>query len=151
MRAVNVALSDKPGRLDLFLVNKLNIGAATTVRYRGGKPIATVDARPLTGILTPEELSRLSLMKVDVEGAELPVLRDLLDNLVVEANPDDDLDGWRNKFERLRAAGFVAYEIASEYDKAWYLNWRRPSPLRRVEALPEHFQDLLFTRRQTAP
>jgi hypothetical protein len=52
-------------------------------------------------------------------------------------------------FDRLKAAGFAAYEIANEYDRAWYLSWRQPSPLRLVEMLPESQKDLLFTRRQS--
>jgi hypothetical protein len=44
IRAVNVAVSDREGTLDLFDVSARNCGAATTLVERGGKLIASVDA-----------------------------------------------------------------------------------------------------------
>lgn len=156
VRAVNVAVSDRPGRLDLYEQDEGNIGAATTLASRGGSLMASVDALPLDEILTAEEVQKLRLVKMDVEGAEPPILRHLLDRLasypptmdiVVEASPEDDPAAWRDVFERLRAAGFSAWAIDNDYELEWYLRWRRPAALQRVEALPERQQDLLFTRR----
>ena len=156
VRAVNVAVSDRPGRLDLYEQDEGNIGAATTLASRGGSLMASVDALPLDKILTTEEVQKLRLIKMDVEGAEPPILRHLLDGLasypptmdiVVEASPEDDPAAWRDVFERLRAAGFSAWAIENYYELEWYLRWRRPAALQRVDALPEHQQDLLFTRR----
>lgn len=156
VRAVNVAVAEKPGRLDLFEQDEGNIGAATTLASRGGKLLASVDALPLDRILTPEEMQRLRLIKMDVEGAEPPILRHILANIaaypptmdiVVEASPDDDRMAWLDAFERLRAAGFSAWAIDNDYELEWYLRWRRPAALKRVEALPDRQQDLLFTRR----
>ena len=93
---------------------------------------------------------------MDVEGAEPPILRHLLERLsiypatmdiVVEATPDDDLEAWRDVFDRMRAAGFSAWAIDNEYELEWYLRWRRPARLQRVVAMPTRQQDLLFTRR----
>lgn len=118
--------------------------------------MASVDALPLDKILTAEEVQKLRLVKMDVEGAEPPILRHLLDRLasypptmdiVVEASPEDDPAAWRDVFERLRAAGFSAWAIENDYELEWYLRWRRPAALQRVDALPERQQDLLFTRR----
>jgi hypothetical protein len=39
-------------------------------------------------------------------------------------------------FDRLRAAGFTAWEIANDYELDWYLPWRRPPPLRRIDTMP---------------
>jgi FkbM family methyltransferase len=156
VRAVNVAVSDRPGRLDLYEQDEGNIGAATTLASRGGSLMASVDALPLDEILTAEEVQKLRLVKMDVEGAEPPILRHLLDRLasypptmdiVVEASPEDDPAAWRDVFERLRAAGFSAWAIENDYELEWYLRWRRPAALQRVDALPERQQDLLFTRR----
>src|ERR1700722_13409006 len=69
IRAVNVAVSDRVGRLDLFDVSERNSGAATTVAGRGSKVVASVEALPLTQILTPAEISSVRLIKIDVEGA----------------------------------------------------------------------------------
>lgn len=156
VRAVNAAVSDRPGTLDLYEINEGNIGAATTLASRGGTLMASVEALPLAEILKPDELSRLRLIKMDVEGAEPPILRHLLEQLsrypatmdiVVEASPDDDLEAWRDVFGRMRAAGFTAWAIENDYELEWYLRWRRPATLQRVEAMPTRQQDLLFTRR----
>jgi FkbM family methyltransferase len=157
VRAVNLAVSERPGKLSLFEISERNIGATTTVASRGGTLLTSIDGLPLTDILMPEERARLRLIKIDVEGAEPGILRHLLDNLsmypetmdlVVEVAPADDPQVWGDLFDRLKAAGFAAYEIANEYDRAWYLSWRRPSPLRLIEILPGSQKDLLFTRRQ---
>lgn len=156
VRPVNVAVSDRPGTLALYEVNPANIGAASTLASRGGTLHASVEALPLEQILTAEEMSRLRLIKIDVEGAEPPILRHMLDQLpaypqtmdiVVEATPEDDRAAWEDVFQRLRAAGFAAWGIENEYELDWYLRWRRPTGLKRVESMPECQQDLLFTRR----
>ncbi|MFN4017074.1 MAG: FkbM family methyltransferase [Reyranella sp.] len=156
VRAVNAAVSDRPGTLELYEVNAANIGAATTLASRGGTFVAAVDALPLEQILTPDERSRVRLIKMDVEGAEPAILRHLLQHLstypatmdiVVEATPDDDPEAWRDVFERMRSAGFEAWAIDNDYELEWYLRWRRPSALRRVDTMPVRQQDLLFTRR----
>lgn len=156
VRAVNAAVSDRPGTLELYEVNAANIGAATTLASRGGTLVASVEALPLDQILTPDERSRLRLIKMDVEGAEPPILRHLLEHLstypatmdiVVEATPDDDAEAWRDVFARMHAAGFTAWAIDNNYELEWYLRWRRPSALQRVDIMPARQQDLLFTRR----
>lgn len=155
-RAVNVAVSDRPGRLDIYQTSKRNIGAATTSASRGGVLTESIDAQPLDQILTADELARLRLLKIDVEGGEPAILNNLLDRLslypptmdiVVEATPKDDPAAWSKLFERLKAAGFMAYEITNLYDLVWYLDWQAPTPLRRIETLPTQQQDLLLTRR----
>jgi FkbM family methyltransferase len=156
VRAVHAAVSDHPGTLELYEVNAGNIGAATTLASRGGTLVASVEALPLEQILTPDERSRVRLIKMDVEGAEPPILRHVLEHLpsypatmdiVVEATPDDDPDAWRDVFGRMRAAGFTAWAIENGYELDWYLRWRRPSALQRVDIMPTRQQDLLFTRR----
>lgn len=156
VRAVNAAVSDKPGTLALYEVNKGNIGAATTLASRGGTLTASVEALPLDQILTADEIQRLRLIKMDVEGAEPPILRHILNRLsiypptmdiVVEASPHDDFPAWRDVFDQLRAAGFSAWAIDNTYELDWYLRWRHPAALQRVETMPAHQQDLLFTRR----
>ena len=157
VRAVNAAVSDKPGTLDLYEINEGNIGAATTLASRGGTLMASVEALPLAEILKPDELARLRLIKMDVEGAEPPILRHLLEQLsrypatmdiVVEASPEDDFEAWRDVFDRMSAAGFAAWAIENDYELDWYLRWRRPATLQGVETMPTRQQDLLFTRRR---
>jgi FkbM family methyltransferase len=156
VRAVNVAVAEVPGRLDLYEIHEGNIGAATTLASRGGTRTASVEAMPLDQILTADEMQRLRLIKMDIEGAEPPILRHILDHLalypptmdiVVEASPQDDTAAWHDVFDRLRAAGFSAWAIDNEYELDWYLRWRHPRALHRLDAMPAVQQDLLFTRR----
>lgn len=156
VRAVKAAVSDKVGKLELYEMSPYNIGAATTLASRGGKLMESVDAMPLEEILTPAEMSHARLIKMDVEGAEPPILRHLLDrialysptmDIIVEASPEDDYAAWKDIFDRMKAAGFAAYEIDNSYELEWYLKWRKPAALRRNDTAPTHQQDLLFTRR----
>ncbi len=159
VRALNVAVADRETVLDLYEVSAHNIGAVTTLGTRGGKPLATIAARPLAHLLTDDEIARLRLVKIDIEGGEPAVLNDMLDNLhlypsvmdiIVEASPQDDRAAWKGIFERLEPAGFVAYEIDNSYEFDWYLKWRKPAPLRRTAVVPARQQDLLLTRRTPA-
>ena len=155
VRAVNLAVSDKETTVDLYDIDDHNIGAVTTLTSRGGVLIASVPAQPLEGILSPDEMSRLRLIKMDVEGAEPAILQHLLAHLslypttmdiIVEASPRDNVDSWRDVFDRLRGAGFVAYAIENRYELEWYLGWRKSVPLQEINALAPRQQDLLFSR-----
>jgi FkbM family methyltransferase len=159
VRALNVAVSDRESTVDLYEVSAHNVGAVTTLGTRGGKPLASIEAKPLARLLVTDEIARLRLVKMDIEGAEPAVLNDLLDNLhlypgamdiIVEASPQDDRKAWSRIFQRLESAGFMAYEIANSYEVDWYLKWRRPAALRRTAVVPPRQQDLLLTRRKPA-
>lgn len=158
VRAVKAAVADRAGTLELYEQDTGNIGAATTLASRGGTRIETVDAQPLTSILTPDEIARLRLLKMDIEGAEPAILRAIIADLsrfspdmeiIVEASPQDDAS-WDQVFEEMKANGFAAYEIANSYQVDWYLGWRRPTPLRKIDTMTRGQQDLLFSRRQRA-
>jgi len=155
VRTVQLAVSDKSGALDLYQLSDHNIGATSTLPHRGGRHVATVTAAPLTEILQADELSRVRLVKIDVEGGEAAIFCDILDNLarfpftadfLVEISPEENEAAWREIFARLKAAGFHGYEIMNRYDVEWYLSYRRPTPLRLAETLPDRQQDMLFTR-----
>lgn len=157
VRAVNVAVSDRPGELDLYEFGPSNTGATTTIAARHGTRCATVRAARLGDILTAAERSAVRLIKMDVEGAEPAILDDLLDHLddyparmdiVIEANPQDDQARFGALFGRLRDAGFTAWSIENRYGNGWYLHWRATPP-RRLDAAPEQRCDLLLTRRDT--
>jgi FkbM family methyltransferase len=154
VRAVNIAVADSAGKLDLYQPLARNIGSYTTLASRGGKYIEQVDALPLEAILRPEEIDRVRLIKMDIEGAELPILRQIIARLshypanmdiLVEASSQDN-PGWQKFFEVLIASGFRAYAIANSYQLNWYLGWRRLTRLEPVETMRAQQQDLLFSR-----
>jgi len=158
VRAVKAAVADRAGTLELYEQDAGNIGAATTLASRGGTRLETVDALPLTSILTTDEIARLRLLKMDIEGAEPAILRAIIADvsrfspdmeIIVEASPQDDAS-WQQVFEEMKANGFAAYEIANSYEIGWYLGWRRPAPLRKIDTMTRGQQDLLFSRRKRA-
>ena len=160
VRAVQVAVSDRVGKLDLFEFAKHNIGAATTIAGRGGTLVATVEAKPLVDILNPDEIDRVRLIKIDVEGAEPLVLSSILDSLdrfpqtmdlIVETSPEDDVELTRAVFIRMKAAGFHAYMIQNDYRRKRYLSGWPTSPIVGCDTLPDRQCDLLYTRRVLAP
>lgn len=160
VRPVNAAVSDRAGRVRLYSPTRTNSGRVTTLEARGGTSTEEIDARTLDEILSDEEAARLRLVKIDIEGAEVPVLRHILARIdrfspllaiVAEITPEDDPAGWADAFEGLRAAGFRAFAIDNGYGYGWYLKWRRPSPLVPLDAVPGGLADVLFTREDPPP
>src|SRR4029079_16151003 len=102
-----------------------------------------VEALALDQILTEEERSRLRLIKLDIEGAEAPVMRRFLDtfdlfpnleHLIVEVSPSEE---WDDIFQRMRAAVFAAYLIANSYSREWYIKRRHElTPLLLINQIP---------------
>jgi FkbM family methyltransferase len=157
VRVVNVAASDRAGEVTLFEAPKTNIGMTTTRADRGFPFAAKVKALPLTGILTEDELRRTTLIKIDIEGGESPVVRHLLDNIgqfsrqpsiAVEASVTDNPE-WAELFSRFVALGYQAFDLHNDYDWMSMLNYeeRSPTPISRV---PVQQTDLLFIKTSQA-
>jgi hypothetical protein len=115
-----------------------------------------VTALPLDQILTVRERGKVRLVKIDVEGAEAPILAQLLSSIdaypddmgvIVELSPDAGADAWEAAFSGFLAKGFKAFGITNEYDDSWYLNWRRPAGIHPLASCPAGKLDVLFTRR----
>jgi len=153
VRVVNVAAAGEPGEVVLYEAPRTNIGMTTTRADRGFPAATTVQALPLDRILTADEAKRTRLIKIDIEGAEPPVVERLLDTLdlysaelavAVETNPLENPQ-WSELFDRFRAAGFRAYDLGNDYDWVKLMSGvdARPRP---IDALPRTQADLLFTR-----
>lgn len=152
-RLVRKAVSDRPGQLNLYGGPPGNRGRTTTLASANLSFEASVEALPLDEILTASERSKVRLIKMDIEGGEVPVMRRFLDTmelypdsvcLIVEAAPSFE---WPEIFQRMRAAGFSAYFIENSYDRQWYIKQRHElTPLRLLESFPDYQADILFTR-----
>jgi len=75
-----VACSDAETTLDLFSSPRVNTGQTSLSRdnaSQGGRAVTTyhVRARPLDDIVTDTGVSRVDIVKIDVEGAEMLVLK----------------------------------------------------------------------------
>lgn len=156
VRLINHAVSDTVEELPLYGGTRWNRGASsTTVHEFDQEPEARVPAAPLDTLLSKYEMERITLIKIDIEGGELPVLRRLLETLdkypsefmiLAELAPQVSGEQLRAVFDGFLAAGFRTFAVENEYDTDWYLNWRRPSPLREIRALPSRQTDVLFVR-----
>jgi FkbM family methyltransferase len=155
-RSVNLAASDRDGRLVIFAGPDWNRAQSTTVPTVGLEPESEVAARPLAEILTRNELSRARLVKIDVEGAELAVLRGLAPaleamrpdvELMVEVSPRA-LAGQGESADELvsllREHGFNVYRLENDYDPSSYVDPPKP-PVRWDRALVDQ-ADLVFSR-----
>jgi FkbM family methyltransferase len=160
VRVVEAAVADAPGTLPLYLAPTSNTGKTTTVASRGFAADVAVRAMPLEQILRPDEIGRVRLIKMDVEGAEGPILLHLLKTLSLyspnmevlveladEQTSSDALDA-NTVIGLFAAAGFRAYAIPNHYDLHEYLDPDKadcPSPLE----LPLRGQtDVLFSRQK---
>lgn len=159
IRVVNVAAAAERGRIMMFEAPVTNVGASTTCAERGFAPAGEVDALPLTEILSGDEMKRLSLLKCDIEGAEPPIIAQLLDHLdwfgdrlsvQVETNPGKD---WPILFDRFKTAGFSAYQFPNDIACHWrdLLAGHEGKGWKQVTSLPGGQTDLLFTRCRLRP
>lgn len=144
IRAVNIAASDRRGKVQLFCGPSHNCGKTSLFREKGLERREEVEAAPLTDILEPHELAGARLIKIDIEGAEGGVLPGLVKwlpsgradlELIIEFHPQNLTEPGTSAadlLELLRACGFHAYRMVNDY---WPLNYlkerkgKRPTPL----------------------
>jgi FkbM family methyltransferase len=85
VRAVNVAVADRDGRVPIYQGPLHNSGTTTIVEHlaqsTGCQFVAEVDARPLSTIVTDEEWGCARIVKIDVEGFEWNVVQGMTDLL----------------------------------------------------------------------
>ncbi len=158
IRAINVAASDHYGEVDLYRGVAGNLGSTTLSKSLGTSIEGTVPAFPFNEILTPTELSAARVIKIDIEGAELPVLNQIVTRIqefhpnvqiVVEvALPEDD-ERLRQVNELLRdfeAAGFFCYRLTNEFCISRYLGDKSAQPAFRFAGKISETMDLVFSR-----
>jgi FkbM family methyltransferase len=157
IRTVQVAAAETPGMLRLFHGNPGNIGKTTTIAREGAS--SDVRALPLSAILRDEEIDRARIIKIDVEGAELQVLRGLAPvlgrlrddvEIVMEITPGQmpDADNARAEiFATMQASGFRAFVFDNDYGVETYLarhSHKRPVSL--ADPALSNQADILFSR-----
>lgn len=153
IECLNIAASDRHEVISLYQGPVSNTGITTTVASRGLSFECSVQAKPMVDVLDSEQRSRVRLIKIDIEGGEVPVIRHLLETIdlypeslaiIVEISPDEE---WRELFDRLRTEGFHAYWIENSYDRSYYIahhrDFRQP---KLISSVPDEQADVLFTR-----
>ena len=161
VRSVNVAASDRKGRVRLFRGPDDNIGLTTVFGDPSFPFESEVDTAPLSILLTPEEVQNARLIKIDVEGAEWSVVagmgpllcsgrHDL--EIIVEVTPELLAQQGKRAEDLVRVfrdSGFQAYRLENDYSPQSYL-----PPL--VEWKPERIRtpiqcqaDVVFSRQDS--
>ena len=145
VRAVNVAAAAERGTLPVYRGPSFNIGITSTVKTLNLTLECEIDAVPVAELLEPDELRRLKLVKIDIEGAEehvLPSLGEFLAScpegteFLIELTPL----WWKEKKGRIgdvlaafSSAGYHFYRIQNSYAPwryLWPLSVHRPVRIR---------------------
>lgn len=122
------ALSDREGRAELYLAPGRGNPAANTLIASPDRKAVEVSLRTLDSIASEEKLSRIDLLKIDVEGAELRLLQGAPEALktvrrvVMEIHPEKLDPG--EVLEFLKAAGF-RIDFLSQEAHSWLVDARR--------------------------
>lgn len=151
VRAINRAVSDQAGVLEVYAGPEHNAGLATTApgnRHELRRE-ATIPAAPLDELLMEEEMHRARVLKIDVEGAEASVIAGL-GRFLENCNPELEIflelsPGWwddqsltpEQVLAPLRQAGFNTYLMDNNYWPWRYLWPNAVRPPRRVQRLPD--------------
>ncbi|MDX2193482.1 MAG: FkbM family methyltransferase [Gemmatimonadales bacterium] len=161
-RVLAAAVTAVPCDVALYLGPPTN-RAATSIIPRSGHALeATVPGRPLAVLVHPAELARARVIKLDVEGAEAPILRQLLTllprlprdvEIVAEVTPSrfpEFGEDAETIFAAFRAAGFGWALLHNVYDAS---TLRAPEihPPVPVSTVPDESCDLVLARRFAPP
>lgn len=161
--AVNAAASNESGELSLFSGSEINLGHSTTVASLAGKEgmgfAQKVWADTLEKLVGASHLRNARFIKVDVEGAEFPVLSPLLSSLsefsaqtewLIELCADYSAGGQADVdkiYDAFVSAGYTAYKIPNEYRADFMIGEAPATDLHRLDAPPTELCDVVMTRR----
>ena len=113
-----------------------------------------VQVRTVESLVPPDEVERVRMIKVDVEGYEIEALRGLESilgagrpvSLIVELSPEWSSEDPAAFIEDLcRRHGLVSYRLANEYTLEGFFPPRIEAPV-WIERIPSERCDLLLTR-----
>jgi hypothetical protein len=136
---VPYGISDRNEQRQYFQDKSGNLGASHfgDLSSQDGSQTGTLRLQRLVDTVPREDLARAAIIKIDVEGMEYQVLRDLFNNLVLlpqpllilaelRFDPDGNMASLVSSFTQ---AGFDAYQLANRYDQGFYTTSSRPEPV----------------------
>ena len=154
--AINKAVSREPGRLVLYAGGP-NTGITTTDASRGFPAVAEVEALPLEMALNPQTLKETCLIKMDVEGGEIPILEHISETsdlygrdieIIVELSAASSEVEWLRRNQMLHKffeLGFRCYTVDDNYDLQAYFHPKAYEP-KEINQYPEKQMEVLLTR-----
>src|SRR5258706_2955772 len=149
VRAINNAASYETGEMPVFMAPSDNIGRSSTIPVEGNVLTGTIPAKPLHEILTRDEMSRCRLIKIDIEGAEPPVVRSILENIALYSSNCEiavevsiENTALLDDFTR---AGFYPYFMENNYSDAPYVRQKVTAPVRFTGKIVAQ-SDFVFSR-----
>lgn len=154
VRIIDVAVSDTQGIIEFFYAGPRNEGATTTVERRFESTALPVTCKPLSELLTDDEIAAARLIKIDVEGAEARVINGLdsilelipKDCEVIVEITGDSIESSKFIFDTFTSHDFNAYEIENDYDVRSYLYPHAPRRPQKLSAIPAKQSDVVFSR-----
>jgi len=170
IRSINTAAWSTFGTLRLFEGKEGNSATTTVVPEfaqlgYGGRAVkqgglVEIPAAPLSALLTAEEISKAALVKIDVEGAEFPVVETLIPlfpkfpqdvRFIIELTPEVFEKSGTTPEDFLRLftnAGFRPYVIPNEYGSDFYIDNHNVSSVKVTELKGKitRQMDIVFSR-----
>ncbi len=127
--ARDIAASDRKGEITLFHTEHgdKNTGSATILQERGVSALSSVPCDIFMNIVvTAVPIERIAFIKIDVEGAEGPILSEIISNkdrfasrfVVVSEISDENL----HFIDEFKKYGFQCYYLDNDYSWEAYLN-----------------------------
>lgn len=160
IKSINYAVSDHEEELNFYNYNPENEGSTTckpTLNDSTTTPIP-VKAKPLGSIITPHEIHKVRLIKIDVEGHEYEVLKGifpLLDQFpeniefIIEIDPSKiDKKRLLEIFTKFESHGFIRYELENNYSPEFYIDFKKSGLPEPTQEIPTKIVDNLFTRKK---
>lgn len=160
VRVLNEAVLDRAQDVELFQALPSNMAASSIINIPGYRPAGMIRARTLAEILTPDEIRRARIIKIDVEGSEIEAVRSLIP-ILSEARDDCELvvevggalppapsagAAYEQIYRLLKPFGFHCYQLLNPYEAAAYLSRARVVRPWRLRGGVEKEADLIFSR-----
>jgi len=155
IQVVPCGIASESGTKEFYLSKRGNIGASHfSTPASGDRLEGRFELKRLRDVIPAEALSRAALIKIDVEGMEEEVLRDVVDTLGLFPHRITILAEIRlasrdsrvcTLVDALRAARFDTYMLENRYDNDYYAAGNFALP-RRITDLPFGQLDVAFVR-----
>ena len=161
IRPIPCAAMSHRGKITLYNPVDTHMGAATIIPGLYCNDTTTeIEGFPLSEIILPEEISRIKLFKIDVEGAEWEVIQGLIpifDRLptdvefCMEITPEKlGTEKQKSIFSFFSGKGFFPYHVKNSYDPNDYIMFKGyERPTRLKDKFPVDCFDVIFSRKNS--